>query len=546
MTKKIFIFLILIIIIASGLRLWKLGEVPSSPDWDEVALGYNSYSIMQTGKDEYGEFLPIILRSFNDYKPALYAYLDMPFIKLLGLNVLAVRLPSAIFGILTVFATYFLIKQLFKKEKLALLSSFLLAISPWHIQFSRIAFEANVGVALNVFGTLFLLKSFKKPRLLLLSAIMFGLSLHTYQSEKVFVPLLILILVFCFRGELFRISKKYLYLSLGLFILILLPLLLFILTNKDALSRATTVSIFSNNSIIQENTDKIAVDRSRKDFLGLIFDNRRVEFVKHIVGGYLTHFDPNWLFVRGDIARHRAPGMGLMYLAELPFLLIGIYMLLFGNYGKSVKFFVFFWLLIAPIPASVTNDVPHGVRTLNFLPTLQVLTAIGLISFLSWLFKIRGKLMIKYPLIFLFTFFSLFNFYYYLNQYFVQQNYFHAKYWQYGYENIVKYLSGAHKDYNKVIVSNTATMDQSYMFLLFYLKYDPRKYLAEGGTMTGQIEDMHKFSNFEFRKFNYYDENEKNILLVGSTFDLPEVFKTVHEVNYPDKTLAIKVVEKNR
>src|SRR3989344_3496317 len=114
MNKKIIIILLLtiIIVIASVLRLWQLGQVPISPDLDEAALGYNAYSILQTGRDEYGKFLPIVLRSFDDYKPALYSYLTIPSILIFGLNVFAVRLPSAIFGILTVLATFFLVKEL--------------------------------------------------------------------------------------------------------------------------------------------------------------------------------------------------------------------------------------------------------------------------------------------------------------------------------------------------------------------------------------------------------------------------------------------------
>ena len=92
-----------------------------------------------------------------------------------------------------------------------------------------------------------------------------------------------------------------------------------------------------------------------------------------------------------------------------------------------------------------------------------------------------------------------------------------------------------------------ATMDQSYIFFLFYLKYDPYKYLSEGGTKSGKLEfHGNKFANFEFRKFDYYEENEKNILLIGSTFDFNEVFKTIHEARFPDKSLAIKIVEKNK
>ena len=569
MNKKVFILLILIIIVASALRLWQLGKVPSSPDWDEVALGYNAYSILQTGKDEYGKFLPIVLRSFDDYKPALYSYLTIPSILIFELNVFAVRLPSAIFGIISVVATYLLVKELFsmkssfeiqsskeiskekndwKLEILALLSAGLMAISPWHIQFSRVAFEANIGVALNVFGILFFLKAFKKPWFLFLSALMWGLSLYIYQGEKVFVPFLIAILVVSFRKEFLLIRKKYIYASLTIFAIVCLPLILFTLTNKDALSRAKTVSIFSNSSIIEANTEKIARDRANNDILGLVLDNRRVEFAKYVAGGYLSHLDFNWLFIKGDIARHHVPGMGLMYLIELPFLLVGIYILIFGNFTKAVKIFTILWFLIVPIPASVTNDVPHAVRAINFLPILQILTAIGILFAMQKILNIPAKGWSasggKYLIFSMFLLFFIFNFLYYLNQYFVQQNYFHARYWQYGYENIINYVSAVQKNYKKIIVSNTASMDQSYMFFLFYLKHNPAQYFKEGGTSSGKFEGKNQFANFEFRKFDYNQENEKSILLIGSSFDFQEEYKTIHRVNYPDGNLAIKVVER--
>src|SRR3989338_1374927 len=553
MKKTSFIFLTIIILFASILRLWELGKVPSSPDWDEVALGYNAYSIMQTGRDEYGKFLPIILRSFDDYKPALYMYLAMPSISFFGLSVFSVRLPSAIFGILTVIATYFLARELFKDSRLKLeipeVVSLLLAISPWHIQFSRVAFEANVGVALNVFGILFFLKAFKKSWFLFLSALIFGLGFHVYQGEKVFVPFLLIVLIAVFRKQFFLIKKQYIVVSFLIIVIISLPLIQFILTNKNALARARDVSVFSNISLIELNAAKILQDKKNNDFIGLMFDNRRIEFMKNTAAGYLSHFDFNWLFIKGDIARHHAPGMGLMYLIELPFFLMGIYNLIFGKFNKEAKIFTILWLLIAPIPASITNDVPNSVRTLSFLPILQILTAIGIISASQKMSNFKFQILnfkIRYLIFSLCFLFFVFNFIYYLNQYFVQQNYFHARYWQYGYENIVNYVATVQKDYKKIIVSNTATMDQSYMFFLFYLKYDPHKYLSEGGTLTGKIEGKNRFANFEFKKFNYYEENENNILLIGSPFDLPEVFKTIHEVNFPDKSLAIKIVEKNK
>ena len=170
MRKKLEL-LLLLLILALGLllRLWEVGNVPPSPDWDEAALGYNAYSILLTGRDEYGQFMPLVLRSFDDYKPALYSYLIIPFIKIFDLNIISVRLPAIIFGVLAVFATYLLVKEILSiedkqgksnkyKETLALLSAAFLSISPWHLQFSRIAFESSVAASFNIFSAFFFLK----------------------------------------------------------------------------------------------------------------------------------------------------------------------------------------------------------------------------------------------------------------------------------------------------------------------------------------------------------------------------------------------------
>src|ERR1700722_4909463 len=130
--------LTLILVLGLALRLWQLGNVPISSDWDEVALGYDAYSILHTGHDEFGTFLPAVLRSFDDYKPALYAYLAIPTVAVMGLTVYAVRLPSVFMGVLGILAMYFFVKELFGNrettrngtqnyaEVLALVSAFLL------------------------------------------------------------------------------------------------------------------------------------------------------------------------------------------------------------------------------------------------------------------------------------------------------------------------------------------------------------------------------------------------------------------------------------
>ena len=104
---------LLIIILAFILRFYKLGEIPVSLNWDEVSNAYNAYSILNTGRDEYGSFLPFANRSFDDYKPPLYMYLNTLTVGTLGLNALAARLPSAFFGFLSIPLIYFLAKLIF-------------------------------------------------------------------------------------------------------------------------------------------------------------------------------------------------------------------------------------------------------------------------------------------------------------------------------------------------------------------------------------------------------------------------------------------------
>src|SRR5581483_1590926 len=238
----------------------------------------------------------------------------------------AVRLPSAVFGILTVLATFFLVKELFKRNDIALVSSFFLAVSPWHIQFSRVAFDSNVGLALNVFAILFLLRSLNKNIFLFLSILFAALSLYVYQSEKVFTPLIFLAILLIYKREFLLKPKKFLVGAFILGIVISLPMLSFLISNKNSLERARGVSIFSEQ-VSRVFAQRSLVDFQNKDLLGSFFDNRRIFFTKSIVSGYLSHYDLNWLFIRGDLGRHHAPNMALLYLFELPFVLVGIYKL---------------------------------------------------------------------------------------------------------------------------------------------------------------------------------------------------------------------------
>ena len=518
----VWITLGVIVALAAVLRFWQLGAVPVSPDWDEVALGYNAYSILHTGRDEYSAFLPIVLKSYGDYKPALYAYIDIPAIWIFGLNTFAVRLPSALLGVLTIVLTFFLVKELFKKNSLALLAAFSLSISPWHIQFSRVAFEANVGVFFNVLGALLFLKALRKPWLLIPSAIVFACNLYVYQSEKIFTPLLALFLVMLFAKQVFSLPKKVLFTTLLVGIIFAFPITFYTLFSPNGLARAQGVSIFSSATVVSgQIADRYLFNKAQKDILGLVLDNGRLVYAKEIIGNYLSHFSINWLFITGDIARHHAPDMGLLYLWELPCIAMGIYQLIFGTYSKKTKILIFGWFLLAPLPAAITNDVPHAVRTMNFLPIYPILTAIGLLYLYNYMKSKKMKyLPFGYICIGLYSIFIIFNGIYYIDQYFIQQNYFNDLDWQYGYAQAVPATQQFGVSYKQIVVDSANQLSQSYMFYLFYLQENPVIYQQAGNQVPS---GKHAFGKYTFRPIDWKkDQHMQHALFVGNAGDFPQ------------------------
>lgn len=554
---KPFFLLLIVVFIAIFLRVYKLGSVPPSLNWDEVSLGYNAYSILHTGKDEYGKFLPLVLQSYDDYKPALYTYLAIPAVAMLGLTEIAVRLPSAIFGVIAIILVYFLITELLggrkvtilnkeiKSQYVGVLTALILAISPWHLQFSRVAFESNVGLTINIAVFFLFLKGLKKAAFLPISFFVGALNIHMYQSDRVFTPLFLIALSLIFYKQLLKV-KKWFVLGVLLAFLITLPFIVYTLTNSNALLRAKGVSVFSEQQLVERSSSKLLQDFETNNIVGQVFDNRRIEFGKAVISGYISHFDLNWLFITGDIARHHAPFMGLLYLFELPFLFIGIYFILFLKFDWRYKLSFFSYFLLVPIPASITSGVPHAVRTLNFEWTFEFFIALGLITSIIFIYNQKNKPLAIFFKLFaiVYLLFSIINISYYINQYFVQQNYYNSSDWLYGYKQMIFYVDSQKSKYEKVIVENQVPFDQSYMFFLFYLKVDPFYYQGLGGTKTGGFKEEHKgFYNLTFKHLPDIKDFGK-ILIVGKPGNIPENLKNRKLFYYLNGDAAIAVAEK--
>ena len=160
--------LLLILTVAFLLRAVGLNSYPPGFTPDEASFGYDAYSILETGRDQWGKSFPLTLQSFGDYKSPLYSYVAIPFVAVFGLEKYSVRLANAVVGTLAVYLTYLLAYELFNNRLIfktkvdpeigAIIASFLLAISPWHVMMSRGAFEANLALFFIVAGVYFFLK----------------------------------------------------------------------------------------------------------------------------------------------------------------------------------------------------------------------------------------------------------------------------------------------------------------------------------------------------------------------------------------------------
>jgi 4-amino-4-deoxy-L-arabinose transferase-like glycosyltransferase len=477
--KWFLIVFLLIFFLGSFLRFYQLGNVPGSMDWDEVSFGYNAYSVLHLGKDEYGVSYPLLFKAFGEYKQPVYAYLDAISIGMFGLNAFAVRFPSAFLGSVSIIFVYLLTFELFKKykfaKKLALLSMLFYAISPWSIQFSRIAFEANVAVSLVIIAVWLFLRglSLKNIWYLLSSTILLCLSQFTYLSLKLIGPLLFIALIV--YGFTFFKKEK---ITFGIIVFVFLFFSGVGFLSSHSLARGQDV-LFTNDQtqLLQFSVKQLQIAKEQHNIFGEIIYNRRIVYTEKFIANYLSHYNPYWLFVIGDtVPRHHALGMGNLYLVSLPFILLGIYFLLFRYF--TVSWILFFWFLVAPLASSLTNDAPSSLRSLIFLPTWQIFEAAGVVFLFQIIKNKKVAFILQIVIISLYTI----NFYYYMHQYYsyTNSNADVEKAWQYGYKEAVIFANQNKNSGKRIVFSNT--FEQPYIFYLFYSKYDPSAYQQKGGS----------------------------------------------------------------
>lgn len=527
--------IILIFLVALTLRFWNL-NVPPSLNWDEASLGYNAYSVLKTGKDEWGRAMPLTFEAFGDYKLPGYIYMLVPFVATLDLNELSVRLPSMLFGSFSVIFLYLIVLELSQNKKWALLSAFLLSISPWHFFLSRIALEANLAFSFFLIGLYFLIIGIKKKTFLIPASILFGFAIFTYNSARIFVPLFLFGFIILFWKQI-KLTKISLLSAIifGIFLAVGFYLAVF----QDSSARYYWVRILDEGAIN-------FLDQSRNtsiypELITKLIYNRPIYFLYNFFLNYFKHFSLQFLALSGGTNyQFSLQNMGLIYLIELPFLIYGFY----KSLKSKIGWIFLLWLLIAPIPSALTREAPQALRSIFMIGSLQAITAFGFIQFLKVL---KNKKILIYSSVSIITLLLLINTSIYFKTYFQDYPKQYSAAWQYGYHDVINYINQNYDKYPKIYL--TKYYGEPHIFYLFFSKYSPEKYQNN--------ETLNRYSQTNWRWVDQLDKiyflndweltaklkDEKNALVIASPENPPTNGNLLKTIYFLDGKEAFKIFE---
>ncbi len=496
------LLIILILLLALILRVWKLDFVPVSLFGDELDVGYHAYSILKTGRDYSGNFMPLHFESLADWRTPLYLYSSVPTVAIFGISPWGIRLPAAIFGILGIFAIYLLTKQITDNKIIGLLSAFFLAISPWHLQYSRAGFEVTEMLFFYILGIYFFLKGLKNGKLLSLTSLCLGLTPLAYNTSKLFLPLTIVAIVFIWWKDLRQVSKTYLIWAVVVLTLVVGPFTWSTIFGGGT-QRIQGISIFNDPTIIpqlgfdRKNDVYVKGNGESVTIVDKLFHNKITSYTQIFIKNYFQSFSTDFLFVKGDSINLRQASGGEFYKIESIFLLAGLIFLITSKLDKKIKIFLIFWLVASPIPSALTKGGgEHATRLILILPILIMLIAFGT----YYCYVNLGK---RYKILSLAVFSTILilNFIFYQHNYWVHYPWQSERWWHAGFKDAIQSAVSEGRNFDKVIISGAD--EPPLIFFLGWSQYSPsafqQKYPLARESLIG-FGEVSKLDKYYFPK----------------------------------------------
>jgi 4-amino-4-deoxy-L-arabinose transferase-like glycosyltransferase len=553
MNNKTFklILIIAIFVLSFFLRFYKLQSIPNGFRDDETSIGYNAYSILQTGKDEHNVPYPQNFKAFGEYKLPGYIYASVLPIKIFGLNAFGIRFVAALSGFLTVIIVFFLTKTLliyikdedkeykFSYKYLPIIVAFLIAINPWSLSFSRQALEVTLANFLILCGVLLFLKGIQKTKFfyIFVAIIFLATSMYTYNIARLFVPLLGLTLLIIFRKEFFKFSKINYFFSLIIALLCALPFVIGALNHGGVDSTLGTL-IFTSAKV------QAPLQEFRSYFVAFglvskIFFNYYFLTLWQYINNVFAHLATSFYFITGSEQGGTNLGMtGQWYIFELPFVIWGIVWLL---KTKSIASkIVFLWILLLIAVSSLTREAPQTTRTFFLTFPVTILSGIGFYNLINKILLLKNKKM-KY-LSFVLTFIIIFYYVlFYFASYYVRFPIFYAKYWKSADRDASYYIKNHQNEYEKIIIDRAS--DFSYTSLLVYLGFPPSDFQNDATWSTEDSEGFThplSFGKFEIRQLDFKkDLKIPNALIITTLDKNPKDTGILKTIYYPTRPVVI-------
>lgn len=399
--KKPSIIIIALTLLGAFLRLNQFPNSPPSLYVDEADVGYQAYSLITTGRDYFGNFLPVHLQSFADFRTPLYIFTAIPGVLAFGLNNFTVRFPAALFGILTIPLIFWCTRNLTRSETLGIFSALILAILPWHIHYSRIAFEVTLLLFLLTAGIGFFAKWIHTNKIhhFLPAILLLLLTVYTYSTAKLFTPLILVILLFTTKNVLAKLNRTQIALAGVFSALLAYPAVKDIFLGAGQ-NRFSILSVFSDtNSIGPFAHLQWLVSHSATYFpflfihpqiLAKFFLGNFTNTFYQIINNYFSVFSPEFLIFAGDPnMRHTITGSGVAGLGITILFAVG-FIKLVTSQGTSYKIFLLLLLFLSPLPAAITKDGQfHATRLFLFIFPFTLIAAFGVQDLL---YKIKALL----------------------------------------------------------------------------------------------------------------------------------------------------------
>lgn len=555
-------FLIILLIFIAGflIRFYQLGKIPNGLSVDEADMGYNAYSVLATGSDIYGQKLPLFFQALDDWKPGLVFYTTIPAIFLFGLTDLSIRLTAAVFGSLTLVLIFILTKLLYPKNQfLPYISTLLAVFAPWHIALSRaMVWYIELIFLYLLFFTLFLFaqKEYLKTQVKLLAlsaaAIFLSLTLYVYYASIVYLPLIVTLVIYLYRNFLRKNLKSSLA-ALAILVILSLPALLHY-ASQESRTRLNAISVLTADITLPTSIREIEQDKQQSIAFSQIIHNRRLVYASALLDNYFDYFNLDYLFINVKSTRYfYVNNVGLFYLIELPFFLYGLYTLI--RRREKSDLLLLSLLVIGPIPAMITLGSPFPHRALLTIFSLQLISAIGVTTFISNILRASPAKPDKSRSTVIALLFVIYgaSVYFFLHQYFVHSpreftSEFDNGAWYSTVRDSIPKVNQYKDNYEKVVFTWSQGKLVPAVYYLFYNQIDPKIVQSKSALWTDKPPSYKQIynqaDNIEFRSINWeQDKNLKNTLLMGYPKEFPQDVKVIDKTYLPDDKIHFLFIE---